>query len=172
MLLLCLSVAMGGSLSRPRAGPGVDLGAGIGWSGRPVAVAGQLSVGGWTGRYDDDFAIGRHWWIGATGRLRASASRVEVAPVLEVRRGIDLLVAGVQGFVAGGPVIDVAGSEPARPVGFTGMAGIVGRYRRTRHVSLTLRLEGGVDVVGGQVGPVVGALIGVGWARPAVRSPR
>jgi len=174
MLMLCMSAAFASSLARSRAGPAIDVAAGIGWSGSPdpVAVAGSLSAGAWFGRYDDDFAIGRHWWLGATGRVRGRAGRVELAPMLEVRRGIDLLVAGVQGFVAGGVVVDVAGAEEARPVGFTAIGGLVTRYRRTRHVSALLRLEGGVDVVDGRVTPVVGATVGVGWARPAVRSRR
>ncbi|MEM6930257.1 MAG: hypothetical protein AAF602_25175, partial [Myxococcota bacterium] len=118
MVLWIASVALGASLSRPQAGPALDVGGGIGWSGEPVAVAAQLSAGGWFGRYDDDFAIGRHWWFGATGRLRARSARVEIAPMIEIRRGIDLLVAGVQGFVAGGVVLDVGRAEEARPVGY------------------------------------------------------
>lgn len=157
-------------LARPQAGPALDVAAGIGWAGRgqPVDVAGVLSFGGWAGRYDDDFAIGRHWWFGATGRVRARAARTEIAPMIEIRRGIDLLVAGVQFFVAGGVVGDVARSTevPARALGGTVNAGLITRYRRTRHVSLLLRLEGGVDIVEGQVSPGLGAALGIGWARP------
>ncbi|MEM6928911.1 MAG: hypothetical protein AAF602_18370, partial [Myxococcota bacterium] len=80
-------------------------------------------------------------------------------------------VAGVQGFVAGGVVLDVGGSEEARPVGYTAMVGLLGRYRRTRKTSLTLRVEGGVDVVDGRVNPVLGGTVGIGWASP-VRSRR
>ncbi len=169
MLVWWTSVALGASLSRPQAGPALDLGVGIGWSGEPVAVAAQVSAGAWFGRYDDAFAIGRSWWIGATGRLRARRARVELAPMLEVRRSLDLLVGGIQGFVAGGVVVDVAGSEEARPLGGTALVGAIARYRRTRFLSLSLRVEGGVDVIDGRVSPVVGATVGLGWARPARR---
>ncbi|MEN0067697.1 MAG: hypothetical protein AAGA48_36550 [Myxococcota bacterium] len=173
MLFWWTSVALGASLARLQAGPAVDGSAGIGWAGspEPAAVAGQLSAGVWTGRYDDDFAIGRHWWFGATGRLRARAARVSVAPTLEIRRGVDLLVASVQGFVSGGLVADVAGSEDARALGYTGTVGLMARYRRTRHTSLLVRLEGGVEVVAGEVKPMLAATLGLGFARPFKSPP-
>lgn len=165
LLLLCTPDAQ--ALSSRQAGPSLDLAAGLGLSGAPVraGLGGQLSAGWWFGTYDDAYALGKYWWIGPTGRIDVQGERIAIAPMLELRRGLEIIVAGVNLFVAGGVVSTIA--EPAPPLGYTGRAGLMGKFRRHRYWGLTLRLEGGIDLVDGQVSPTIGTLIGIAFARPS-----
>ncbi len=166
-LLLLLSTRPAAALSGPQAGPSLDLAAGLGLSGAPVraGLGAQLSAGWWFGTYDDAYAIGKYWWIGPTGRVDVQGGRIAIAPMLEVRRGIEVIVAGLNLFAAGGVVQTLA--DPAPPLGGTGRLGLMGKFRRHRYWGLTLRLEGGVDVIGSQVSPAFGTLLGVAFARPS-----
>ncbi|HHO53482.1 MAG TPA: hypothetical protein ENK18_22075 [Deltaproteobacteria bacterium] len=165
LLLLCTTPAS--ALSSRQAGPALDLAAGLGLSGAPVraALGGQLSAGWWFGTYDDAYALGRYWWIGPTGRVDLHGERIAIASMLEIRRGLDVIVAGLNLFVAGGVVSTLA--EPAPPLGYTGRAGLMARYRFHRYWGLTLRLEGGADLIDARISPAIGILLGVAFARPS-----
>ena len=87
-----------------------------------------------------------------------------VTPMLEVRRGVELFVAGVAPSVGVGPTIGFDGA-----VGVTARAGLNVKLRRTRVTGISLRLEAGADFVDDDppVGFAGGVLLGVAWMRPA-----
>src|SRR5262245_53965819 len=107
MLLLALSDAH--ALTSRQGGPAVDLAAGLGIRDVPVhpGLGGQLSLGWWLGTYDDQYAFGRYWGLGTTLRADWHPTGTALAPMLEVRRGLELFVAGIAPFVAGGLVLVV-----------------------------------------------------------------
>ncbi len=157
------------ALTAVQNGPGVDLAAGLGLGGRPVGahVGAQLSLGWWSGTYDDQYAFGRYWWVGPTGRVDWREDALRVAPLLEVRRGIELIVVGLSVGAAGGPLIRVDGVEDATDVGWTARALGQVKLRRSRFWGFSLRLEAGVDGFGDQVGFTGAVLLGGSFARPA-----
>lgn len=164
-LSLWLSLSPALALTSKQGGPSFDLAAGLGLRGAPVhpAVGGQLSLGWWTGVYDDQYAFGRYWWIGTTVRADWRPDTFGLTPMLEIRRGLELIVVGVAPFVAGGLTVDPGGDT----LGATGRAGVELKFRRSRYWGLSLRLEAGADVVDSTVGFAGGALIGVSFARPS-----
>lgn len=170
MLVLLLALhAPAQALTSHQGGPALDLAAGLGMGGRPLkpAVGGQLSLGWWAGTYDDQYAFGRYWWIGPTARVDWNPDALAITPMLELRRGLELFVAGVAPFLAGGVTLSIPAEGAAPPLGWTARGGVQLKLRRTRFFGLSLRLEGGADGVGDAVGFAGGALLGVSWARPA-----
>jgi len=167
MLLALMSLfTPAAALTSNQAGPSFDLAAGLGLGGGSINArgAGQLSVGGWAGRYDDSFAIGRYWWFGATGRADWRPGLFIAAPLAEIRRGVDVIVAGAYWGAALGPVLAV-GSGPTS----TGLAArAVGgaKFRRTRYFSFTARIEAGADLFAGRPTFAGAVLLGVAFARP------
>jgi hypothetical protein len=154
-------------------GPLLELGAGLGVTGQPTqpALGVHASIGWWAGTYDTAYAFGRYWALVSTTRLDAlpAAGTWSLAPMLEVRRGIDIFVANPAFFVSGGPVlsIPVGPSAAGDPLGATGRTGLAFKLRRSRFWGLTLRVEAGVDVVSSTVRPAGGVMVGGGFARPA-----
>lgn len=167
MLVLAASLAVPSAhaLQRRQAGPTLELGVGPAMAARPVgfAGAGQLSLGWWVGPYDDDYALGRFWAVAVTGRVDVLPrdGSLRVAPLLEIRRGMDLIVLAPHAFVAGGPVLT------GDTLGWTARAGGGLKFRRTKTFGFTGRLEAGMDGVGAALSPVVGLTLGVGWSTPA-----
>jgi hypothetical protein len=158
-VLTCAGAAL--ALTSPQSGPGVEVTAGLGLADAPVSarLGAAVSAGWWFGHYDDQYSLGRYTWIGPTVRAEVLPGDLRVAPMLELRRGIDLVVAGVAPFVAGGPLL--AGDA----LGGTARAGVVAKFRRTRHLGFVLRLEAGADFLGGATFSG-GALLGVAFSRP------
>ena len=119
---------------------GVPFAGGLGWHG---------GVGLWVGRYDEDMALGRHWGFAASVRQDwiPGAQQLRTAPMLEVRRGFDLLAVGFSAFVAGGPLLHT-GSGPLFAGGTARLGGNV-KWRFHANWGLNLRVEGGVDLYGG-----------------------
>jgi hypothetical protein len=152
------------ALTQVQGGPAFDLAAGLGLRGAPLrpALGGQASFGWWSGVYDDQYAFGRYWWLGATVRADWRPDAFGLTPMIELRRGIELIVVGVAPFVAGGLTLQPDGGV----LGFTGRAGVGLKLRRTRYFGLSLRVEAGVDVVDEQVGFAGGVLVGPSFARP------
>ncbi|MEZ4234666.1 MAG: hypothetical protein R3F59_00560 [Myxococcota bacterium] len=70
-LLTLLLAAPAHALTSHQSGPSLDLAAGLGLRGTPLrpGVGGDLSLGWWAGTYDDQYAFGKYWWLGATGRV-------------------------------------------------------------------------------------------------------
>jgi hypothetical protein len=176
--LLSLLVPSALALTSHQSGPSLDLAAGLGLRGAPSspsggptplrpAVGGDLSLGWWVGTYDDQYAFGKYWWIGASGRVDWRPEALGITPMLEVRRGLELFVAGIAPFVAGGPTLSVVSDGASVPVGLSARAGAMAKFRRTRFVGISLRVEAGADVVRAKPGFAGGVLFGVSWARPA-----
>ncbi|MEZ4322136.1 MAG: hypothetical protein R3F61_31985 [Myxococcota bacterium] len=155
------------ALQRIQSGPTLELGVGPALGGAPArfAVGGQLSAGWWVGPYDDDYALGRFWAVAVTGRvdLETATGAIRVAPLLELRRGMDLFVVAPHFFVAAGPVLTVTERSAT---GVTGRVGGGLKLRRTRKLGITARLGGGVDYVAQRLSPAVGLTFGVGWSSP------
>ena len=167
MLVVALVASPAAALTAHQTGPLVDLAAGAGFGGAPLAVgpAGELSLGWWSGVYDDQYAFGHYVAIVANGRVDWRRSALVVAPTLEVRRGLELIVVGLYGGLGGGLVATSDGSA----LGWTARASGGAKLRRSRFVGLSVRLEAGVDGVGDAIGFAGGALLGVSYARPAHR---
>lgn len=166
MLALALLLASPAqALTSHQSGPALDLAAGLGLGGAPLraSVGGEVSLGWWLGVYDDQYAFGRYWWLGATGHVDWRPDALAIVPMVEVRRGLELIVAGLYIGAGGGLVLVPEVPEP----GWTGRLSVGAKFRRSRFFGLTLRLEGGVDVRGDAVGFGGGALLGVAFARPA-----
>ncbi len=167
-----LFLAPAHAITGPQSGPLVELGAGVGVTGRPVqgAVGGHLSLGWWHGVYDDAYAFGRYWALVSTTRIDAlpPSGVWSLAPMLELRRGIDIFVANPAFVLGGGPRLALpVGTDGPVGVGGTARAGLAFKLRRSRFWGFTLRAEVGADVEGGQVAPAGGLLLGGGFARPA-----
>ena len=165
--LIALLAAPTHALTSRQGGPSLDLAAGLGFRPIPVqpALGGAASFGWWTGTYDDQFSFGKYWWVGATARIDWRPDATGLTPMIEIRRGLELIVAGIAPFVAGGPVLTL---DPAgAPLGYTGRAGLMLKFRRTRFWGISARLSGGVDGIGGRVGFGGGVLFGASFARPS-----
>ncbi len=173
--VLLASLQPAHALTSHQSGPSLDLGAGLGLRGAPVrpAVGADLALGWWAGTFDDQFAFGRYWLVQGVGRVDWRSDALVVTPMLELRRGIDILVAGLSWGVGGGAVVVLPAEGEAPPLGWTARGSVAGRFRRSRSLSLTLRVEAGADVLGGTPSFAGGALLGVSFLRPAraIRPP-
>ena len=168
-LLLALWVsAPAQALTMPQSGPYLEAHAGLGLGDAPLhaGLGWEAAFGWWAGRYDDAYAIGRYWSVGATLRQDWIRGAIRSEPMLELRHGIDLIVVGWFPFVAGGPVFD-----ETELVGGTARLGFGFEFRRTRYLGLTLRLVGGADFGGGDVGGAGAALLGFQFSKPG-KSPQ
>lgn len=124
-------------------------------------------LGIWVGRYDDDMALGRHWGFAVTARQdwitppSHPVGLLRTAPMFEIRRGLDLLVVGFSGFIAGGPLLETQAKATALSGGTARIGGNV-KWRFHASWGLNLRVEAGVDVFDEASGPIrVGGQLGV-----------
>lgn len=161
-LVIATTIPDAWALSQPMNGIQIDLAAGAGGGGTPLTtgVGWQASASYWSGNYDSVYSLGRFWGIGATLRQDYTAQGLRTAPMLEVRRGMDLIVVGITGHFSIGPVLDAGG------LGGTIRAGLSTKLRRHAYWGLTLRLEGGVELFEDRVGGQFGILLGGSFARP------
>lgn len=171
LLLALVSMPSAEALTSRQSGPWIEAGAGFAAGDAPFApgIGWGLGAGWWSGRYDDAFAIGRYWSAGVLLRQDWVDGALRTAPLVEVRRGNDLLALGWQVSLGGGPLVVSADDAPLggdTVVGATGRAGASLTWRRTASLALQLRVEGGADVVDGRVGAVAAALVGGRFARP------
>lgn len=164
-LITMWALSTASAFTEPAAGARLEVGIGLGLADAPVqpAFGGYVHVGWFRGQFDDAFSLGRYWELGLTGRLDTRLEGARIAPMVELRRGTDLVVASVSPFVAGGPLV-VVGGAPA--VGYTARAGLNATYRMHRFRGVVLRLEAGADVVGGAPSFAGGVLVGVSLGRP------
>jgi hypothetical protein len=183
LLLLLLASPARADLGGRRAGFWGDVGAGLGVADRPWSpgVGWTIAAGGWFGRYDDSFAIGRRVDVGvrlrqdfllASGSEPSSRDRLLSAPMIEARRGIDLLVVALRFGGSAGPLIRYDLGDPTSvDVGGTVRAnGAVG-WRFDPRASLMLRLEAGIDVLDQKVAPTLGLTLGIEVAAPGRKRP-
>lgn len=173
LLLLVLTLAHPAhALTSRQSGPYGEVAAGLGLGDRPLhaGLGWEVGAGWWRGRYDDAYAIGRYWSGGVTLRQDWITGALRTSPLIELRRGTDLIVAGWWAFLAGGPLVATAEDTGAATVGGTARTGIGAEFRRTRYLGITLRLEGGVDYVGRRIGGTGAALLGFQFSRPKAGS--
>ncbi len=156
---MALGTAQAG-ITADRTGGYVDVTGGFGLADGP-ALAAHLSFGAWRGKYDEDLSFGRFWGGGLTLRQDLTGEGVRTAYMLEARRGMDLVVVGVHGFVTGGAVLVQPGADGSADVGGTGRLGGAVEFRRSRTLGLALRLEAGVDAVNGRITPAGAVTLGV-----------
>jgi hypothetical protein len=167
LLLVLATLSSSWAITNDHSGYYASIGGGIGLGDAPIRPGpGWLGAAGiWWGQYDDAYAIGRFTSLGVTLRQDLPTTGLRTAPMLEVRRGWDLIVTQVHGFVAGGPVLAPTARQ-GTATGATARAGFGARYRFHRFWGLSLRLEGGADFIGGGVGATCAALLTLDRSRP------
>jgi len=138
----------------------LDASGGAAIGGRPFGLdpSTRVSLGLWRGNYDDRMALGRSWGGGVAFRLDARSGALRVAPTIEVRRQLDLLIAGLRWRVAAGPEWHGDRVGVGARVGGTLMV----RARPT--FGPILDLEAGAAYVDGQVRPAAALGIGIAGA--------
>ncbi len=165
LLLALLLTPTADALTDDRSGPSFDLAVGGSMQAPPVfgGVTGFTSFGWWAGTYDDSYAIGRYWSVNLNARVDYQLDAdLHIAPSLEVRRGLDLVVVGWYFGIGGGPVWTPQGGS----MGAGGRIAFGGEFRRTRFLGLTLRVEAGVDAVHGEIVAAGAMLLGFQFSRP------
>ncbi len=167
-LLLALLLSSAQAITTDRSGPTFDLALGGDLTLPPVGggLAGLAGVNWWWGRYDHSYAIGRYWSLGVANRfdLQLGDAGMHLAPLLELRRGNDLIVVGTYTAIAAGPLVLMTSDDTA--IGATGRLAVGGEFRRHRFWGATLRLEAGADYVDGAVFGTGALLLGVQFSRP------
>lgn len=167
-LFLLLSTALGNGLSSHRIGLSLDAGVGgnIDTARVQPAVAGLAHIGLWTGKYDDAYSLGRYWSAGPTLRVDWRPDALRLAPMLEVRRGVDILLLGGHLFIAGGALSFHPEEGPASPIGWTARTGLGVKLRRHAHWGWIGRFEVGLDQLDGQTAATLALIVGGSFARP------
>ncbi len=170
------SPAHAGELGGASGGVWGDLAVGFGSGGRPYApgIGWTLGIGGFVGRHDDAFAIGRRWGVGLRVRQdiepQPARHTLRTAVGLEVQRALDLLVATIHlgGYV--GPWLVTTWDDGATvPAGVTARLRGGATWRVHRFVGLHATLDAGIDLDARSpvtVAPAVGLQVGIAWARP------
>ena len=166
MLLLLVALTSAHAITEDHAGAYGSIGGGLAITEAPARPApGWFAAGGfWWGQYDNAYAIGKFTGLGVAAHQTLGPSGLRTAPMLEVRRGFDLIVTQVHGFVSGGPLLTT--SAEGTTVGATARAGLGARYRFHRFWGVSLRLEGGADFSSGPVAGVGSALVTFDVSRP------
>lgn len=166
MALLLVPNVASAQTSRQK-GLWVDVHPGLGLGGSPFGptfgVRGGL--GTWWGNYDADYLLGRSWGVGVAFRadLRTDPDRIRMAPSLELRRTIDLLVLGFRWRVMAGP--EWEGDQ----LGVGARLGGSVKVRPTATWGPTLDAEVGAAWVGERVSPRIGLSLGFEVATPVRR---
>ncbi|MFK7928651.1 MAG: hypothetical protein AB8H79_10725 [Myxococcota bacterium] len=126
-----------------------DASPGLGVGGSPVGatLAVRGSTGVWWGNYDSGFLLGRSWGVGADVKVDLFGPNVRVAPSLELRRTVDLLVIGYRWRVLAGPEWD------GEDLGGSLRVGGALKVRPNRYIGPTLNAEVGAAYVGGKFSP-------------------
>jgi len=128
-----------------------DLAAGAGW---------QATAGLWFGKHDAVYAFGKYTGVGVTVRQAYIGGDLLTEPMLEVRRGADIVVVTTQIFASAGPAF--RGGD----VGVTLLAGGGLKYRMTPQFGITVRAELGAHAIAGTWGFRGNLLAGVELAAP------
>ncbi len=177
-LLMTAPMTAHAELSRPTSGITATFGGGLGAGDRPFrpGIGWTASLGGFAGNYDDVFAIGRHWGFAARVRQdlqpQAAAPELRTAAMLDLSRGLDLIVIGVSFHVLGGPLFrtPLDGSPTVFDGGTVRVAGEF-HYRFEATWSAFARLEAGLDIADA-LQPSLSFLVGVRVMAPLTDRPR
>ena len=152
-------------------GAWIDVHPGLGVGGAPVGATfgTRVGLGYWWGNYDRDFLLGRSWGVGLAARADLFGPELRLAPALEVKRTVDLLVVGYRWRVLVGPELD----GDALGVGARLGAGL--KVRPSPYIGPTLDVEAGAAWVDGKVSPRFGLHLGVevafSWSGREDRDP-
>jgi hypothetical protein len=128
-----------------------DLGVGLGW---------QATAGLWFGKHDAVYAFGKYTGIGVTVRQAYLGGNLVTEPMLELRRGADIVVVTTQLFISGGP--QIAMDE----IGAVVVAGGGIKYRMTPQFGIVVRAELGASVLAGSWAFRNNIVAGVEFAAP------
>lgn len=120
-----------------------------------AGIGGRGSTGVWWGNYDDRMALGRSWGVGASVRLEDHPDALRVAPMVELRRQVDLLVVGLRWRAQVGP--EWHGSD----LGVGARIGGTVKVRPRPWIGPTLDLDLGAAWVQGEVRPSAILSLGV-----------
>jgi hypothetical protein len=177
--VLCVSSPAYAGLSAQQSGLALHIGGGLGLGDGPITpgIGWTAGLGGWVGKYDDAFSLGRHIGFGVVVRqdiqLHAARSGLRTTTLLQVHRGIDLLVIGLQLGGAAGPLFETPTGQPTQFAGVAARITGLAKYRFKPRWGLFLRFEAGADVytptVGGDPTRVYGAagtMLGIEFATP------
>ena len=166
--LLTASPAFANLGATPQSGPWVEIGVGGSGLAYPTFphAAGSVSTGWWFGKYDDAYSLGRFFGAGVTLQGGLGKGFTVAQPMLELRRGMDLLVVAMHGFVAAGPIWAFIPDFPDSSPGVAAQIGAVAKYRRHRYWHIGARLAAGVVVNDGKVGSDLSFQIIGAWMRP------
>lgn len=118
----------------------------------------RVSLGLWRGNYDDRMALGRSWGGGLALRYDARAGAPRLMPSVEVRRQLDLLIAGLRWRANAGP------EWHGEQVGVGARIGGTAMLRARPTFGPFVDLEAGAAYVDGQVRPAVALGLGVATA--------
>lgn len=130
---------------------------GIGLGGAPLQSSWTTrgGLGLWWGNYDDRLALGRSWGVGAAVRYEPGRGVPRIAPSVELRRQIDLLVIGLRWRVQAGPEWHGATLGAGARVGGT----LVVRPRPW--LGPMIDVEAGASYIAGRVRPAVALSVGL-----------
>ncbi len=183
--LLALPTAAHAGLGDRRSGVYLDAAGGLGGAYEmPVGVGAEVGVGGWTGKVDDAFSIGRTWSFGVRAHtdfaFEPDKLDTRTAVTLEFHRTIYLLVAALKFGAQAGAVLRLPdwvcsgerihgvcdATQPA--LGGTVLVDAALVYRFHRAWGLQLKGEVGVDVGATDypAAPVGGVLLGLMFEAP------
>jgi hypothetical protein len=168
LLLLTLIPGVAWAQTTDQRGLWFDVHPGLGLGGHPFepSLGVRTSAGWWWGNYDRGFILGRSVGIGVAFRADVLGDVPRLAPSLEIRRTVDLLVVGYRWRVLAGP------EWAAGELGVGARLGGTLKYRPSRWVGPTLDLEAGAAWVAGRVSPRFGVAIGVEITGPVSRRKR
>ncbi len=149
------------------AGYQLDLAGAVGLDTTPldVPLGGAFGASWWFGKYDETYALGRWNSLGVVGRLETVGDDLRITPMLEFRKGYDLLVLKPWFSIAAGTELGAARLAPELRIG-TGV-----KLRRSRFMGVSGRLDGGVALLDGEPVGRFGILLGFDWAAP-FKSPQ
>lgn len=139
---------VGGGLALGDANP---LSAGAGW---------QATAGLWFGKHDAVYAFGKYTGIGVTVRQSLLGDALQTEPMLEIRRGADIVVVTTQLFASAGPLLREG------DIGVSMLVGGGVKYRLTPYFGITGRLEAGATYIDTTWGFRSNVVLGLEYAGP------
>lgn len=162
LLVVLLAPVAAHAQTTRQTGLWIDAHPGLGIGGQPFGANFSVrgSIGAWRGNYDDVFALGRSWGWGASVRVDVRGDDTRIAPMVELRRTIDLFVVGVRWRLMAGPEWE------AGKLGAGGRVGGTISYRPSPYIGPALDIEAGAAWVDGRIGARGAISLGLSGAFP------